>query len=76
MKKLGVFVLTLFLLGCGKSWKEVEDYYAYYGIDIDESVEIIDNNGEEVNLKFLKLSLKTIHEDEGYWLDTGKIRIN
>ena len=39
-------------------------------------LEIIDNNGEEVNLKFLKLSLKTIHEDEGYWLDTGKIRIN
>ena len=44
MKKLGVFVLTLFLLGCGKLWKEVEDYYAYYGIDIDESVEILDNN--------------------------------
>ena len=44
MKKLGVFVLTLFLLSCGKSWKEVEDYYAYYGVNTDEPVEIFDNN--------------------------------
>ncbi len=29
MKKLGVFVFTLFLIGCGKTWKEVEGYYAY-----------------------------------------------
>ena len=44
MKKLVVFVLTLFLLGCEKSWKEIGDYYAYYGVNIDESVEILDNN--------------------------------
>tara|TARA_B100000925_G_scaffold144434_1_gene108166 strand:+ start:153 stop:371 length:219 start_codon:yes stop_codon:yes gene_type:complete len=39
MRKLGVFVLTLFLIGCGKSWKEVEDYDSYYRVDIDKSVE-------------------------------------
>ena len=50
MKKLGVFVFTLFLIGCGKTWKEVEDYYANYGVDIDKSVEIIDNN-EDVIIK-------------------------
>ena len=50
MKKLGVFVFTLFLIGCGKTWKEVEDYYAYYGVDIDKSVEILDNN-EDVIIK-------------------------
>ena len=50
MKKLGVFVFTLFLIGCGKTCKEVEDYYAYYGVDIDKSVEIIDNN-EDVIIK-------------------------
>ena len=61
MKKLGVFVLTLFLLGCGKSWKEVEDYYAYYGIDIDQSVEILDNN-EDVLIegKILNITLDGI----------------
>jgi len=50
MKKLGVFVFTLFLIGCGKTWKEVEDYYAYYGVDIDKSVEILDNN-EDIIIK-------------------------
>ena len=61
MKKLGVFVLTLFLLCCGKLWKEVEDYYAYYGIDIDESVEILDNN-EDVLIegKILNITLDGI----------------
>ena len=39
MRKLGVFVLTLFLIGCGKSWKEVDDYDSYYRVDIDKSVE-------------------------------------
>ena len=61
MRKLGVFVLTLFLLGCGKSWKEVEDYYAYYGVNIDEPVEILDNN-EDVLIegKILNITLDGI----------------
>lgn len=46
MNKLGVFVFTLFLLGCMKSWKDVGDYHAYYGININESVKIFDNNEE------------------------------
>ena len=48
MKKLGVFVFTLFLIGCGKTWKEVEDYYTYYRVDIDKSVEILDNNEDVI----------------------------
>ena len=58
MKKLGVFVFTLFLIGCGETWKEVEDYYAYYGVDIDKSVEIIDNN-EDVIIKGKILNITT-----------------
>ena len=48
MKKLGVFVFTLFLIGCRKTWKEVEGYYAYYWVDIDKSVEILDNNEDVI----------------------------
>ncbi len=48
MKKLGVFVFTLFLIGCGKTWKEVEGYYAYQGLDLDKSVEILDNNEDVI----------------------------
>ena len=38
--------------------------------------EITDNDGEDVSISALKLSLQTVHEKEGYWLDTGKIKLN
>ena len=40
---------SLYSIGCGKTWKEVEDYYALRR-DIDKSVEILDNN-EDVIIK-------------------------
>ena len=38
--------------------------------------QIYDDNGDDVAINALKLSLQTIIEKEGYWLDTGKVKLN
>ena len=56
-----IYANQIWRIACGKSWKEVEDYYAYYGVNTDEPVEIFDNN-EDVLIegKILNITLDGI----------------